>query len=113
VPFSARQYSFKRRQWDFVEASDAQVAELVRRKVYWQSKLGAERVWIADPTDAQYVSSPTSRLLEAVKRQTRWSKLEGEYASPTPDLLAAGPEIEAGMLAALQALEKKHAFERG
>jgi len=39
--------------------------------------------------------------------------LEGEYATATPELLAEGPKIEAEMRAALDALEKKHAFERG
>jgi hypothetical protein len=113
VPFSARQYSFQRRQWDFANAGDEQVAELVRRKVYWNSKLETARVWIADPTDAQYVSSPASRLLEAASRLKRWLRLEGEYASATPELLAEGPRIEADMRAALDSLDKKHAFERG
>jgi len=113
VPFSARQYSFKRRQWEFAKASDEQVAELVRHKVYWNAKVGAARVWIADPTDAQYVTSPASRLLEAASRLERWLCLEGEYAKAMPELIAEGPKIEAEMRAALDALEKKHAFERG
>jgi hypothetical protein len=113
VPFSARQYSFKRQQWDFAEATDEQVGELVRRKVYWNNKLGTARVWVADPTDAQYVSSPASRLLEAASRQSTWLRLEDEHATATPELLAEGPRIEADMRAALEALEKKHAFERG
>lgn len=113
APFSARQYSFKRQQWDFAKASDEQVAELLRRKVYWNGKLGAARVWVADPIDAQYVSSPASRLLEAASRLGTWLRLEGEYAAATPELLAAGPGIETEMRAALGALEKKHAFERG
>ena len=113
VPFSARQYSFKRREWDFAKATDEQVAEMVRRKVYWNSKLGAERVWIADPIDAQYVSSPAARLLGAASRLDTWLRLEGEYATATPELLAEGSKIEAEMRAALDALEKKHAFERG
>ena len=113
VPFSARQYNFKRREWDFAKASDEQVAELVRRKVYWNSKLGAARVWIADPIDAQYVSSPPARLLEAASRLGTWLRLEGEHAVAASELLADGPRIEADMRAALDALEKKHAFERG
>ena len=113
VPFSGRQYSFKRREWDFAKATDEQVAELLRRKVYWNSKLGAERVWIADPTDADYVSSPASRLIEAASGLDRWLRLEGEYATTTPELLADGPKIEVDMRAVLEALEKKHAFERG
>ena len=113
VPFSARQYSFKRQQWDFAEAGDEQVADLLRRKVYWATKLGAARVWVADPIDAQYVSSPESRLLGAAAHLGAWLRLEGEYAVATPELLAAGTEIEAEMRTALEALEKKHAFERG
>ena len=113
VPFSARQYSFKRQQWAFTQASDDQVAELLRRKVYWNNKLGGARVWIADPTDAQYVSSPASRLVELAPHLEKWLRLEGEYATATAELLADGPRIEAEMRSALQALEKKHAFERG
>jgi len=113
VPFSARQYSFKRQQWEFARAADNEVAELIRRKVYWNSKLGAAPVWIADPTDAQYVTSPTSRLIEMAARLRQCMRLEGEYATATPALLEDGPRIEAEMRAALIALEKKHAFERG
>ena len=113
VPFSARQYSFKRQQWDFAQATDEKVAELVRRKVYWNGKIGAAPVWIADPTDAQYVTSPASRLIETAARLREWMRLEDEYATATPALLEDGPQIEAEMRAALIALEKKHAFERG
>jgi len=113
VPFSARQFSFKRREWDFAKATDDRLAELLRRTVYWNSKLGAGRVWIADPIDAQYVTSPPSRLVEAASRLRAWIRLEGEYAIATPELLADAPNIEAEMRAALEALEKKHAFERG
>jgi hypothetical protein len=81
--------------------------------VYWNNKLGTARVRVADPTDAQYVSSPASRLLEAASRQSTWLRLEDEHATATPELLAEGPRIEADMRAALDALEKKHAFERG
>jgi len=113
VPFSARQYSFKQREWAFAKAGEDQLAELIRRKVYWNTKLGAEPVWIADPIDAQYISSPPSRLVEAASQLETWMRLEGEHATATPELLAQGPEIETEMRSALEALEKKHAFERG
>ncbi len=113
VAFSARQYSFKRQQWTFTQATDDQVAELLRCKVYWNTKVGTPQVWIADPTDAQYVSSPASRLIEAASRLQKWLRLEGEYATATAELLADGPRIEAEMRSALEALEQKHAFERG
>jgi len=85
----------------------------VRRKVYWNSKLGPARVWIADPTDAQYLTSPASRLMEAASRLATRLRLEGEYATATPELLAEGPKIEADMQAALDVLESKHTLERG
>ena len=113
VPFSARHYSFKRQRWDFARATDEQVADLLRRKLYWNTKLGAPPVWIGDPSDAQYVTSPVSRLLEAASRLGTWLQLQGEYATATPELLAEGPKIEADMRVALDALAKKHAFERG
>jgi hypothetical protein len=113
VPFSARQYSFKRQQWEFSLVSGEQVAELLRRKVYWNSKRGAASVWIADPIDAQYVCSPASRLLEIASGLSKWLHLEGELASATPTLLAEQHTMDAEMRAALEALEKKHAFERG
>jgi len=113
VPFSARQFSFKRQQWDFAQAADNEVAELLRRKVYWNRELGVNRVWIADPVDAQYVASPTSRLIEIAAQLGDWLRLEGEHAAATPALIADGPKVRADMHAALEALEKKHAFERG
>jgi len=113
VPFSARHFSFKGREWAFAKATDEQVEELIRRKIYWNSKLGAPRVWIADPIDAQYVTSPPSRLVEAAWRMEAWMRLEGEYAIAKPQLLAEGPKIEAEMRTAMEALEQKHAFERG
>src|SRR5712672_4373704 len=53
VAFSSRHYDFKRQKWVFGKATDDSIAELVERKVYWQSKLSGEtRVWIADPREA-------------------------------------------------------------
>ena len=40
-------------------------------------------------------------------------KLEGEWAAATPSLMAQAEKFEAEMRAALEELEKKHAFERG
>src|SRR5712671_7745915 len=58
VPFSSRHYDFKRQKWVFGKATDAVIATLVERKVYWQTKLsGEKRVWIGDPTEAQYLET--------------------------------------------------------
>jgi hypothetical protein len=88
VPFSSRHYDFKRQQWVFGKATDEAMTEFVERKVYWETKLGGSesesksplkpkddlnrppgagdgvRVWIGDPTEAQYLQTTPAHLLE-------------------------------------------------
>ena len=90
VAFSARQYSFKRQEWAFGHATDQQIANLIKRKVYWQTKAGALQVHLADPTDAQYGSTTPSRLVEIAGTMGNWLRLNGEYAIATPELMAEG-----------------------
>ncbi len=71
VPFSSRHYDFKRQKWMFGKASDEVTGRFLERKIYWQTKLGgaaAARVWIADPTEAQYLETTTPHLLELAGR---------------------------------------------
>src|SRR6266478_8447865 len=78
VPFSSRHYDFKRQKWVFGKATDEVIATFVERKVYWETTLKSKsppsrkerekdgapgfdetsaRVWIGDPTEAQYLES--------------------------------------------------------
>ena len=69
VAFSSRHYDFKRQKWVFGKASDAAIAEFLERKIYWQSKVGGEkRVWIGDPTEAQYLETTAENLVEVAGR---------------------------------------------
>src|ERR1700733_9937442 len=52
VPFSSRHYDFKRQQWVFGKAADDEIAEFVKRNVYWQTKLGSKSSPAAIPVDA-------------------------------------------------------------
>ena len=117
VPFSSRHYDFKRQQWVFGKASDDAMAEFVERKVFWQTKLGGEpRVWIGDPAEAQYVQTLAARLIEIAARLVAAQgliRIEGEYAEATPGLINQAERFEKERLAAVEELEKKHAFERG
>ena len=115
VQFSSRRYSYKQNRWAFGQAADEEIALFLERQVYWQTKLGESKVWVADPTDAQYLDTEPRHIAEiaqqvAGKGQIR---LEGEWATATPQLMARGAEIEAAMRRAQEELEKKHAFERG
>lgn len=115
VHFSSRHYDFKRSKWVFGKASDEEMSRLLARKVYWQTRRLAAAAWVGDPTEAMYVETSTAHVLEVARElETKGLiKLEGEFASATPDLLAEAGEFEAAARAALEELEKKHAFERG
>lgn len=117
VPFSSRHYDFKRQQWIFGKASDDVMAEFIERKVYWQTRLaGEQRVWIADPAEAQYVQTTPNHLLEIACRLVAAQgllRIDGEWAEPTSGLMNQSERFEAARRQALEDLEKKHAFERG
>src|ERR1700751_33425 len=117
VPFSSRHYDFKRQQWVFGKATDDTMAEFIERKVFWQTKLGAEcRVWIGDPAEAQYVQTTPAHLIEIAARLVAAQgliRIEGEYAEGTPGLVNQAERFESERRAAVEELEKKHAFERG
>ena len=136
VAFSSRHYDFKREKWVFGKASDDEIAAFVERKVYWGTKLrspllakdarnGAppsdappaeKRVWIGDPTDAQYLETTPAHLLEIAGRLVAGDglvRIDGEWAEATAGLMGRAERFEAQMRAAVEELEKKHAFERG
>jgi hypothetical protein len=100
----------------FGKATDEAMAEFIERKVYWQTKLsGEKRVWIGDPAEAQYVQTTPSHLLEIAARLVAAQgllRIEGEWAEATPGLMGHGERFENARRAAVEELEKKHAFER-
>jgi hypothetical protein len=115
VHFSSRHYDFKRSKWVFGKATEEEIARLLKRKVYWQTRVIGGAVWIADPTEALYVESTTDYLLNIARRLATEGlmTLEGEYASANASLMAQAETFEADMKMALEELEKKHAYERG
>ena len=126
VAFSSRHYDVKRGKWVFGKATDEAIAEFLERKVYWGTKSSAQypvastegdgfRVWIGDPTDAQYLESTPGHLLEIAGRLAGdgMLRIDGEWAVGTAGLMEQAERFEGAMRAAVEALEKKHAFERG
>jgi hypothetical protein len=117
VAFSSRHYDFKRGKWVFGKATDEVIAEFLERKVYWETRLGAAtRVWIGDPTDAQYLETSPAHLLEIAGRLGAGDglvRMEGEFAVATAGLMGQAERFETAMQTAVEELEKKHAFERG
>lgn len=115
VHFSSRHYDFKRNKWVFGKAGDEDMALLVARKVYWQTRLVGGPVWLADPTEALYVETSAAHLLEVARKLVDQGlmTLEGEWASANASLMAQAEQFEASMRSAVVELEQKHAFERG
>ncbi len=116
VPFSSRHYDFKRKQWVFGKATDEAMAEFIERKVYWQTKMtGEKRVWIADPTEAQYLQMTPGQLMEIAARVAADGllRIDGEWAEATAGLMGHGERFDSARRLAMEELDKKHAFERG
>jgi len=115
VSFSSRHYDFKRGKWVFGKASDEEMALLLTRKIYWQTRLAGGRVWIGDPTEALYVETSSEHLLEIAKKleMQKLIQREGEWAVANPALMQQSAKFEVDMQTALEELEKKHAYERG
>src|SRR6202162_3988095 len=57
LPFSSRHYNFKLKQWVFGKATDDEIASMIERKVYWQTRVVGGEVWLGDPTEALYVDT--------------------------------------------------------
>ena len=117
VAFSSRHYDFKRQKWVFGKATDEVIATFIERKVFWQTKLSAEKkVWIGDPTDAQYMETTSGHLVEIAGRLVAGDglvRMEGEWAEATAGLIGQAERFESAMRSAAEEVEKKHAFERG
>src|SRR5579864_9557135 len=117
VPFSSRFYDLRRKQWMFQHASDAELRDFIRRKVYWEHALfhppaGSQ---LRDAVDELYLGATAERLLDAARHLAADGliRIENSSARPTEALLAQAQRIEAEMRRTQEELEKKHAFERG
>jgi hypothetical protein len=138
VAFSSRHFDFKRQKWVFGKAADDVIATFMERKVYWETKLKSNsphsrqerekdgalsadssssvKVWIGDPTDAQYLEATPGHMLEVAGRLVAGDglvRMEGEFAIATAGLMGQAERFESAMRMAVSELEKKHAFERG
>jgi|SRR5271165_6405683 len=115
VNFSSRHYNFKQNKWVFGKASTEEVEWMVARKVYWQTRLTGGPVWMGDPTEALYLETSGTQVLEAARKLAKEGlmTLEGERAAANASLMAQAEKFDAEMKTAREELEKKHAYERG
>lgn len=115
LPFSSRHYSFKLKQWAFGKATDEEIARMIERKVYWQTRLVGGDVWLGDRTEALYLDTSTDHIAEiaAGLAQQGLFTMARRYATALPALMDQQDRFQSEMVVALEQLEEKHAFERG
>jgi hypothetical protein len=73
-------------------------------------------VWIGDPAEAQYLQTTPAHLVEIATRLVAAQgllRMDGEWAEATAGLMAQSGRFENARTAAVEELEKKHAYERG
>jgi hypothetical protein len=92
------------------DGGEQQVAHFVR-----DDKTVDQRVWIGDPTEAQYLETTAGHLVEIAGRLagSGMVRMDGEWAVATAELMGQAERFEKDMRGAVEELEKKHAFERG
>jgi hypothetical protein len=115
LPLSSRHYSFKQKTWVFGKASDEEIARLIERKVYWQTRLIGGDVWLGDAIEALYLDTSTEHVGEIAGGLAGRGlfTLSGLNATALSALMDQKERFESEMAAALRELEDKHAFERG
>jgi hypothetical protein len=115
LPFSSRHYSFKLKQWVFGKASDEEIARMIERKVYWQTRIVGGNVEQGDPTEALYLDTSLDHMAEIAAGLAKRGlfTMDGRAAVAVPALMDQRERFESEMAVALRQLEEKHAFERG
>jgi hypothetical protein len=100
-------------QNDEVEnAGNAKVESAVNDKI---GAAANSKVWIGDPVEAQYLETTPEHLIEVAGRLVANGliRIEGEWAEATAGLMARSERMEGAARAAIEELERKHAFEHG
>jgi len=115
LAFSSRHYSFKLKRWVFGKATDEEIARMIERKVYWQTRLVGGDVWLGDPTEALYLDTTTDHIAEiaaALARQGLFT-MARRCATALPALMDQKDRFDSEIATSLRQLEEKHSFERG
>jgi hypothetical protein len=101
---TSRFYSFAAKKIQFPTQSEADVRELLKRRVYWLGAKG-DRVEIAHPYDCQYVNYLPEQLLNLAHELAGQDliRLEGDRAVATPMLLKEQPAMLEAMRKGVEA----------
>jgi hypothetical protein len=111
VPVTTRYYSVNAKAFSFNDTTARQRHDYLAAKVFWLSHiLGNDApVWITDPRDAQYLNTTSAELKKTAAALASDSLLslssDGDWATPTPALLARRPAYEATLQEVLTSIK--------
>ena len=107
VHVTSRFYSFAARKIQFPTQPEQDVAELLKRRVFWLSAKAGKGapVNIVHPYDCQYVNFTREKMLELAQKLASQGllNLESEFATATNTLLQQEPEFIAAMHKGIEA----------
>ena len=115
LPLSSRFLYFKTKQWHFEDATDEQIKQLLKDRLYWSSAKsnGSVAIAVADPIDVLYTGATAERFMAAARQleSEGFAVISGDRYSPTAKILASAQEFESRAAKAFEAVQLKHAFE--
>ena len=101
VHVTSRFYSFAAKKIQFPTQAEADVRDLIKRRVFWLgARLGrGAPVEIVPPYDCQYVNFPREKMLEMAQQLASqgFIRLQGDHAVASERLLQEEPAILAAM----------------
>src|SRR5208282_5581477 len=99
LPLSSRHYNFKLKKWSFGQASDEEIARMIERKVYWQTRLVGGDVWLGDPIEALYLDTTVDHFIEIAAGLSKQGlfTMARRYATALPALMDQRDRCEAEM----------------
>jgi hypothetical protein len=115
VDVSSRYFDTKRQRFANTPATDEQIYDFLRRKLFWIGhKLGGGEVALADGFDAEYLVAAPEKVMAVAKKleAEKLARISGDRGTATERLIAAAPQLQMEMKQALYEFESKHAFER-
>jgi hypothetical protein len=108
VLLTTRYYSRWQKKFVFTETDEQTRIDFLALKLYWLSGVlgDSQPVWIADPTDAQYLNTDREQLQEAAAELIREGLAQpgsdGQFAAATPRLLERADHYRAMLAEALE-----------
>ncbi|MEO6829676.1 MAG: hypothetical protein ABI164_07675 [Acidobacteriaceae bacterium] len=107
VMVTTRYYSRWQKKFVFTDTNDKARMDFLALKLYWLSGVlgDGQPVWIADPTDAQYLNTTVEQLQQAAEGLVReglaQSASDAQFAASTPQLMQRADHYHAVLAEAL------------